>query len=430
MKLIRTTVLGRDVSQGHRINVNSFQQDAIVSFAGFQYAAWYEDSDLDSLSRHVWIARRKLNSTEWQKLELRDYRQTRNDGHNTISIGISGDGIIHMAYDLHNMNLNYRKSVSPVALKPEQHPWTSDIFTPNLNKLSQWDSSLFNMMTYPRFLRLENGDLLFEFRRGRSGLGDDYLWRYHVATAEWLPVGTEFGLYLKGIGNNAYINGIDYYQGKIYVSWTYRNFVEDGGPSEYSSQAGPNGPENNHDLLFAYSEDYGVTWKDSAGKALDTPIMPSAEGIVAYKIPMHSGILNQEGQTVDMSGNFHVINRENTDGTASWYHYWLKDRAWHRSAIHHNFLDTPQLIGNRAKLLCDNFDNLYALIPGNTSSSFTILRACPYDGYHEWKSVFHEEGFDGEPLFDRERRFDDRIVSILQRTSHDPRKIVVLDFVI
>jgi len=429
MKLIRTTVLGRDVSHGHRINVNSFQQDAIVSFAGYQYAAWYEDSDHDSSTRHIWIARRKLHGAEWQKMVLRDYQQTRNDGHNTISIGISGDGIIHMAYDLHNMDMNYRKSVSPVALEAEKHPWTSDIFTPNLKSLSQWDSSLFNKMTYPRFLRLEGGDLLFEFRRGRSGLGDDYLWRYHIATAQWLPVGTEFGLYLKGIGNNAYINGIDCHRGKIYVSWTYRNFVEDGGPSEYSSQAGPNGPENNHDLLFAFSEDDGITWKDSNGKRLNSPIMPSEEGIVAFKIPMNSGILNQEGQTVDINGVFHVVNRETTDGTASWYHYWLKNQTWHRSAIHHELLDTPQQIANRAKLLCDNFGNLFALIPGNTRSTFTILKACPHDGYGEWNALFHEEGFDGEPLFDREGRFDDGVVSILQRTSQEPRKIVVLDFI-
>lgn len=428
MKHPRITVLGKDPGQGHRINVNSFQQDALLSFAGFQYAAWYEDSDHGSSTRWIYLGRRKLPEGQWQKFLFQDYEQTRDDGHNTISLGISGDGVIHLAYDLHNMDLNYRRSNTAVALEPELVQWKPDLFTSNLNTLSsRWPKSMFERMTYPRFLRLDCGDLLFEFRLGRSGLGDDHLWRYHAEQAEWSPVGPNSGLYLKGIENNAYINGIDSSQGRLYVSWTYRKFVEDGGPSEVSSQAGPNGPENNYDLMFAYSDDEGVSWKDANDNPLAMPILPSTPGIVAFHIPPDSGILNQEGQTVDRDGTFHVINRETTDGTGRWYHYWLKNKFWHRAAIRHPTLDTPQLVGNRAKLLVDRDNNLYALLPGNTNTIFTILRASIEDGYASWSVVFHKPCFDGEPLFDRSRLSNENVASIIQRTSTIPRSVVVLD---
>lgn len=82
----------------------------------------------------------------------------------------------------------------------------------------------------------------------------------------------------------------------------------------------------NHDLMYAYSDDLGKTWKNSAGGALATagsaPITPSSSGVTVFTIPQSSGILNQEGQTVDASGRVHVLNRESRDGGFKWYHYW------------------------------------------------------------------------------------------------------------
>jgi hypothetical protein len=67
-------------------------------------------------------------------------------------------------------------------------------------------------------------------------------------------------MYLKGVNNNAYINGIDCDDKEtIHVSWTYRDFVKDGGGEGEAAQAGPNGPENNHDLYYAWSPDAGET---------------------------------------------------------------------------------------------------------------------------------------------------------------------------
>lgn len=101
------SILGRDPKRKHRINANSFQQNAISTVNGWQYAAFYTDkSDAESnVACHMNLARRCIASQAnpaWDVIEFKDYEQTADDGHNTISIGIcKGDGTIHLAFDHH-----------------------------------------------------------------------------------------------------------------------------------------------------------------------------------------------------------------------------------------------------------------------------------------------------------------------------------------
>lgn len=99
------TVLGPDPS--HRafvLNGNAFQQDAITSFAGWQYAAFYSylSPDAPTEPLYVHLARRKLPLGGWQVLIFDDYKQVVDDGHNTVQVGVCpGDGTIHLSYDHH-----------------------------------------------------------------------------------------------------------------------------------------------------------------------------------------------------------------------------------------------------------------------------------------------------------------------------------------
>ncbi|EEB97372.1 hypothetical protein MPER_03321 [Moniliophthora perniciosa FA553] len=103
---------------------------------------------------------------------------------------------------------------------------------------------------------------------------------------------------------------------------TYRDNINDTG-KDVAVQAGPNGPENNHDLSYAYSPNAGFTWHNNWGQKIadmksDTPVLPVSAGIVVFGIPKYGGILNQEAQTIDEKGRVHVLNRENTTGTEQW----------------------------------------------------------------------------------------------------------------
>jgi hypothetical protein len=102
------TVLGQDAAQRKfNINCNSFQQDAIVSFNGWQYSSFYsflqsESPDPAQEPLYVHVARRQLPHGAWEVLALDDYPQTTDDGHNTVQMGICpGDGTIHLSYDHH-----------------------------------------------------------------------------------------------------------------------------------------------------------------------------------------------------------------------------------------------------------------------------------------------------------------------------------------
>lgn len=104
----KISVLGRDPRRTHRINANSFQQNALTTSNGWQYAAFYTDKRDDRRECFVNLARRQASadvgdpSIEWSILTFKDYHQTTVDGHNTISIGVcEGDGTIHVAFDHH-----------------------------------------------------------------------------------------------------------------------------------------------------------------------------------------------------------------------------------------------------------------------------------------------------------------------------------------
>ena len=103
----------------------AFQQDALSTFAGWQYAAYYDGS------RHVAIARRLLPHGVWQVVRFSDYKFTSNDAHNTISLGICAkDGTIHLAFDHHNDPLHYRVSKPGAATHPEKAAWDASLFGP------------------------------------------------------------------------------------------------------------------------------------------------------------------------------------------------------------------------------------------------------------------------------------------------------------
>jgi hypothetical protein len=133
----------------------------------------------------------------------------------------------------------------------------------------------------------------------------------------------------------------------VHLTWTYRSYI----PvtlKDSQQQAGPNGPENNHDLYYAWSpfeEDRpgamggpGRRWFNGMGELIGMagnpvvsgstnapsspglgPVIPTSPGILAYKTSAHNkGITNQESQVVDSGGGVHALNREEVDGLERW----------------------------------------------------------------------------------------------------------------
>jgi len=140
------------------------------------------------------------------------------------------------------------------------------------------------------------------------------------------------GTYLQGDENNPYINGLDYHDTRLHVTWTYRDFVpfenwDKATGVQHKQQAGPNGIENNHDLWYSYSDDLGRSWKNDFGHTIaqldkGESIRCDNEGIKVFSIPKNCGVHNQEDQVIDYEGGVHVLNRDAMSSLVQWKHYY------------------------------------------------------------------------------------------------------------
>jgi hypothetical protein len=290
----------------------------------------------------------------------------------------------------------------------------------------------------------------------RAGSGSDILYRYSSTTHEY----TYLGQYLTGISSNPYINGIDSRLSRIHVSWCYRNFVlfpESAVKDAHKQQAGPNGPENNCDLNYAYSDDEGETWNSSDGEVMAklgsavengiaSTIRTGARGARIFEIPMGSGILNQEAQCADWIGGFWVLNREKSNGKETWMVYHRDPKGLETTCqipIRADLLGTwlkrpimstspPTEIGARGSICVDRKNNVYLVLPGNSDSSLEILQARSEDKHEKFETVWRcENGYDGEPLVDVQRLETSDTLSLFTRTDKNGggiRSVAVVDF--
>ena len=86
-----------------RLNGLAFQQNPLSTFGDYQYIAYYSTSPKGYGNHYVHLGRRSIAPSvgEWQEFAFTDYEQKTLDEHNTISMGISGDGKIHLSFDHH-----------------------------------------------------------------------------------------------------------------------------------------------------------------------------------------------------------------------------------------------------------------------------------------------------------------------------------------
>lgn len=95
--------IGTDIEGPERLNGVSYQEDVLITFGNHQYVTFYSTTPAGYSNHYVNIGRRRVSPTvgAWEYLTLTDYVQKTMDGHNMISMGISGDGKIHLSFDHH-----------------------------------------------------------------------------------------------------------------------------------------------------------------------------------------------------------------------------------------------------------------------------------------------------------------------------------------
>lgn len=83
------------------------------------------------------------------------YKGDVTDAHRSISIVVDGNGYLHMAWDHQGHPLRYCMSMNSLSL--------------TMGDEQSMIGTLENVVTYPEFFRMPNGDLIFIYRDGWSG---------------------------------------------------------------------------------------------------------------------------------------------------------------------------------------------------------------------------------------------------------------------
>lgn len=227
---------------------------ALYTAAPYQYVAYYDHE------RRMTIASRRLDSREWRTHVLPE--QVGWDSHNNVTIAVDDEGCLHVAGNMHVVPLIYFRSERP-----------NDIFS--LVRVSQMVGREEDRVTYPRFLRGPGGELLFTYRDGSSGSGNEIYNVYDVQSSRWRRL-LDVPL-IDGEGRmNAYVEGpVIGPDGLYHMAWVWRDTPD---------------AATNHDVSYARSRDL-VHWQKSDGTPYELPITIGSVEVVD-PVPPFGGAIN------------------------------------------------------------------------------------------------------------------------------------------
>jgi hypothetical protein len=368
------------VSYDGLVNNESFQQDAILTYNGYQYTTWY------TADRSAVVARRTLPAGAWQKVVL-PHRLSTNDSHNVISLGISPrDGRLHVAMDTHNTPVFYVKSVPGLVSSPPAS-WSLASFGAVQRNLDGVD---LGNISYPQFVVTPDRRLQLSFRTGGSGNGTNELAEYD---GTWRKLGrwsSATGSYTGPNGvvsttRNMYLHGLTYdSRGRLHAAFTWR----EGNTGVLCNPGGL----TNHDTGYVYSDDMGRTWRSNSGASVATPVAVNQSLVVDPLDPNH-GLMNQESQAVDSAGTPHVIISYVPGRFTQCVTSYAADRTRWARTFHltrtangswtKREVPVPPNATGRTRIVFDSGDNAYLIMPFGK-----IVAASKASGWTDWTTLY------------------------------------------
>lgn len=231
---------------------------ALLTEAPHQFVAYYDSS------RAMVVKHRQLGSDQWDKKVLSE--TTGWDSHNYIALALDSKGHLHVSGNMHVDPLVYFQAGRPYDIQ-------------SLERRDSLIGDLEDRATYPKFFSDPDGDLIFTYRDGGSGNGNQIYNRYDPDSGRWsrlldqpLVDGQgEMNAYLHGpvVGPDAY----------YHLIWVWRDTPD---------------AATNHDISYARSKDL-VHWEKSDGNAQPLPITIKNCEIID-PVPAGGGMIN--GNTV------------------------------------------------------------------------------------------------------------------------------------
>jgi hypothetical protein len=269
-----------------------------------QFVAYYDED------RRMTVAHRQLEDKSWTYQVLPE--RVGWDSHNYIAMTLDQQGHLHVSGNMHVDSLKYFIATTPHDIR-------------SLRRVSVMTGKEENRVTYPQFFSGPAGELVFTYRDGSSGSGNQVYNAYEPARKTWQRL-LDTPL-TDGEGKmNAYLKGpLPGPDGYYHLVWVWRDTPD---------------AATNHDLSYARSKDL-VRWEKSDGTPLQLPITIATAEIID-PVPAGGGMIN--GNTVigfdgqnrpiityhkfDEQGNTQIYNaRQEPNGwqisqATDWTHRW------------------------------------------------------------------------------------------------------------
>ena len=266
---------------------------AFETVGNYQFVVFYD------ANRQMVAGQRELDSRTWTFQKLPSFLGW--DSHNFIVMALDQEGYIHISGNMH---------VHPLVYFRSERPYDVTSLSGKLPMVGKQE----DRVTYPKFLTGPSGELVFTYRNGSSGNGDQIYNVYDVETKTWKrlldrPLSDGEGKM------NAYFQGPQSGpDGYFHMTWIWR---DDGGC------------EFNHDLCYARSKDL-VHWETADGSSVELPIRYGTPGVKVDPVPVKGGLLNGNGKIGFDSQNRAVLAYHKFDetGKTQLYNARFENGAW------------------------------------------------------------------------------------------------------
>jgi hypothetical protein len=413
------------------INAVSFICSGLMTVGDQQFFVYYGQHQTNAAYIYngtIWIARRTVGASIWQIFRTTFKANDITDGHDVVVFGIDGSNYMHLSWGMHNATpMHYARSTVPVT------GTNAIVFGPDLGTMTGTESSV----TYPQFLRMPNGDLMYLYRVGGSGSGNTLFNRWSLSSQTWTNVILSGGVplpFIQGVwassNYNAYPNMpcVDA-SGNLYLAWAWRE------TPAY---------ESNHDLNYAKSTNGGVTWLRYEGTPYHLPICESGQtsdtnqfAEIIVPIPQNYSLINQAGMCLDASNNPVIATWwAPGSGTGNYQRQYMvvfpdTNGVWQTRQVSNRTNDPPgtmELDGvvrdlGRPVVVCDKQNRIIVLYRDNSGSNgLTIVSSLPYAADPQrtiWTTfdLTTDNLGNYEPVIDLARWQQDNVLDIVCQSS-------------
>jgi hypothetical protein len=228
------------------------------------------------------------------------------DSHNSVTLAVDSEGFIHLAGNMHVHPLTYFRSTKP-----------HDIST--LVQIMGMIGSEEKQCTYPNFMLTREGELIFHYRDGGSGRGNEIYNIYSTRAKTWkrlldTPL-TDGEGQMNAYQTQPRLMADDWY----HVYWVWRDTPD---------------CETNHDLSYIKSPDL-KNWYNAFGEPIKMPATIHDKSIIVDPIPPGGGIINLAAQLCldeNLKPQF-VYHKYDEAGNLQLYVAWIEGNTWANKQI-------------------------------------------------------------------------------------------------